>query len=160
MPTNLYGPNDNFHPDNSHVLPALIRRFHEAVETGESSVTIWGTGSPRREFLHVNDMAAASLFVLDLPRDQYLANTQSMLSHINVGSGEDISILELAKIVASVTRFDGDILTDPTKPDGTPRKLMDVSRLAAMGWRSSIGLEEGVMSTYRWYLDNQEGFRR
>ena len=160
MPTNLYGPNDNFHPDNSHVLPALIRRFHEAVESGDKSVTIWGTGSPRREFLHVDDMAAASLFVLNLPPAQYLANTQPMLSHINVGSGEDISILELAKLVAGVVGFHGDILTDPTKPDGTPRKLMDVSRLAALGWRSSIGLEEGVMSTYQWYLDNQENFRR
>ncbi|MFP4043052.1 MAG: GDP-L-fucose synthase family protein [Rhodosalinus sp.] len=154
MPTNLYGPGDNFHPQNSHVLPALIRRFHEASECGAEAVTIWGTGAPRREFLHVDDMAEASLFVLDLPKSVYDANTAPMLSHINVGTGEDISILDLARLVAEVTGFEGGIETDPTKPDGTPRKLMDVSRLAAMGWRAKIGLREGVTATYRWYLDN------
>ncbi|MFP4303847.1 GDP-L-fucose synthase family protein, partial [Rhodosalinus sp.] len=154
MPTNLYGPGDNFHPQNSHVLPALIRRFHEASECGAEAVTIWGTGTPRREFLHVDDMAEASLFVLDLPKSVYDANTAPMLSHINVGTGEDISILDLARLVAEVTGFEGGIETDPTKPDGTPRKLMDVSRLAAMGWRAKIGLREGVTATYRWYLDN------
>ena len=154
MPTNLYGPGDNFHPENSHVLPALIRRFHEAAEAGAERVTIWGTGTPRREFLHVDDMAEASLFVLDLDRATYDANTERMLSHINVGTGEDISILELAQLVAEVTGFTGRIETDPTRPDGTPRKLMDVSRLEAMGWRAKIGLREGVAATYRWYLEN------
>ena len=159
MPTNLYGPGDNFHPDNSHVLPALIRRFHEAAEQGADEVTIWGTGTPRREFLHVEDMAAASLFVLDLPVEIYLANTEPMLSHINIGSGSDISILELAKLVAKITGFEGRIETDPSKPDGTMRKLMDVSRLADMGWTATIGLDEGIAGTYRWYLDNREAVR-
>jgi GDP-L-fucose synthase len=151
MPTNLYGPGDNFHPENSHVLPALIRRFHEAVQAGTEEVTIWGSGTPRREFLHVDDMAEASLFVLDQPRDAYEANTQPMLSHINVGSGTDISILELARMVAEVTGFQGRITTDPSKPDGTMRKLMDVSRLASMGWRARIDLRAGVAETYAWY---------
>jgi len=155
MPTNLYGPGDNFHPENSHVLPALIRRFHEAAQTGAESVTVWGTGKPRREFLHVDDMAAASLFVLDLPKDVYEANTQPMLSHINVGTGSDVSILELAGMVAEVTGFKGRINTDPSKPDGTMRKLMDVSRLTNMGWQASIDLREGIAETYRWYLENQ-----
>ncbi|MBK1634117.1 GDP-L-fucose synthase [Rhodovulum adriaticum] len=159
MPTNLYGPGDNFHPENSHVLPALIRRFHEAAQAGASEVTIWGTGTPRREFLHVDDMAEASLFVLDLPHDTYEANTQPMLSHINVGTGQDISILELAQIVAEVTGFTGRIGTDPTKPDGTARKLMNVDRLAAMGWRARIGLREGIEGAYRWFLDNRENLR-
>jgi GDPmannose 4,6-dehydratase/GDP-L-fucose synthase len=154
MPTNLYGPGDNFHPENSHVLPALIRRFHEAAQTGQASVTIWGTGTPRREFLHVDDMAEASLFVLDLPRAAYEANTRPMLSHINVGSGTDVSIAELAQMVAAVTGFRGRLEFDPTKPDGAPRKLMDVSRLAAMGWRARIGLEHGIADAYRWYLQN------
>lgn len=159
MPTNLYGPGDNFHPENSHVLPALIRRFHDAAQEGRNKVVIWGTGTPRREFLHVDDMAAASLFVLNLPRDQYEANTQPMLSHINVGSGEDISILELAQVVARVTGFEGEIATDPSKPDGTMRKLMDVSRLTGIGWRPTIGLEQGIKQTYRWYLENVETAR-
>lgn len=159
MPTNLYGPGDNFHPENSHVLPALIRRFHEATQEGRDEIVIWGTGAPRREFLHVDDMAAASLFVLDLPREQYEANTQPMLSHINVGCGEDISILELAQLVARVTGFEGEITTDPSKPDGTMRKLMDVSRLKDMGWAPRIGLERGVEETYRWFLENVETAR-
>lgn len=159
MPTNLYGPGDNFHPENSHVLPAFIRRFHEAVLGGRDKVVVWGTGTPRREFLHVDDMAAASLFVLDMPRAQYEANTQPMLSHINVGYGDDISILELAQVVARVTGFQGDIATDPSKPDGTMRKLMDVSRLSGMGWRPTIGLEQGVEETYRWFLENFETAR-
>lgn len=154
MPTNLYGPGDNFHPENSHVLPALIRRFHEAAQSGADSVTIWGSGTPRREFLHVDDMAEASLFVLDLPRETYDANTHPMLSHINVGTGSDVSILELAQMVAHVTGFQGRIETDPTKPDGTMRKLMDVSRLAAMGWRAQIRLEDGVAETYEWFQSN------
>ncbi len=156
MPTNLYGPGDNFHPENSHVLPALIRRFHEARERGDAAVTIWGTGTPRREFLHVDDMAAASLFVLDLPKDVYAANTDPMLSHINVGTGTDVSIMELAQMVAEVTGFRGRIDNDPSKPDGTARKLMDVGRLAAMGWRARIGLREGIEDAYRWYLENLE----
>jgi nucleoside-diphosphate-sugar epimerase len=159
MPTNLYGPGDNFHPQNSHVLPALIRRFHEAARDGLDEVVIWGTGTPRREFLHVDDMAAASLFVLDLPKDVYDANTEPMLSHINVGCGTDISILELAGKVAAITGFTGRITTDPDKPDGTPRKLMDVSRLKAMGWQSTISLDDGLRSTYAWFLDHQSDLR-
>jgi len=159
MPTNLYGPGDNFHPENSHVLPALIRRFHEAAQSGTDSVTIWGSGTPRREFLHVDDMAEASLFVLDLPREDYDANTAPMLSHINVGTGSDVSILELAQMVAHVTGFQGRIETDPTKPDGTMRKLMDVSRLAAMGWQARVGLEDGVAQTFDWFRENIEKAR-
>ncbi|WP_170394823.1 GDP-L-fucose synthase [Ruegeria arenilitoris] len=153
MPTNLYGPGDNFHPENSHVLPALIRRFHEAQRDGLDEVVIWGTGKPRREFLHVDDMAEASLFVLDLPRDVYEANTQPMLSHINVGCGEDISIAELAALVAKTTGYTGRITQDVNKPDGTMRKLMDVSRLADMGWRARVELEDGIRETYAWFLD-------
>ena len=160
MPTNLYGPGDNFHPENSHVLPALLRRFHEAVQSGATEVIIWGSGTPRREFLHVDDMASASLFVLDLSKSDYDANTEPMLSHINVGTGIDISILELAQKVADVTGFNGRIVTDPTKPDGTVRKLMDVSRLTQMGWSAKIGLEQGIVETYQWFLDNYETFRR
>ena len=159
MPTNLYGPGDNFHPENSHVLPALIRRFHEAKEANLDSVTIWGSGNPRREFLHVDDMASASLFVLDLPKEIYEANTEPMLSHINVGCGSDVSILELAQKVAEVTGFEGQIDTDPSKPDGTMRKLMDVSRLDAMGWKASIELDRGIRETYDWFLSNQDNFR-
>jgi nucleoside-diphosphate-sugar epimerase len=160
MPTNLYGPGDNFHPENSHVLPALIRRFHEAAQEGRAEVTIWGSGKPRREFLHVDDMAEASLFVLDLPKEVYAANTQAMLSHINVGSGTDVSILELAQMVAEVTGFQGKITTDPSKPDGTMRKLMDVSRLADMGWRARIDLRDGIEDAYRWYLAQAPGTLR
>lgn len=160
MPTNLYGPGDNFHPENSHVLPALIRRIHEAAQAGTDEVVIWGSGTPRREFLHVDDMAAASLFVLDLRKADYEANTQPMLSHINVGSGTDISILELAQKVAGITGYKGRIVTDPSKPDGTPRKLMDVSRLTQMGWSAQIGLDQGLAETYQWFLANSETFRR
>lgn len=159
MPTNLYGPGDNFHPQNSHVLPALIRRFHEAAEAGLDEVTIWGSGKPMREFLHVDDMAEASLFVLDLPQEVYAAHTQPMLSHINVGSGTDVTILELAQKVAAVTGYAGRISTDPTKPDGTLRKLMDVSRLAGMGWSAKIGLDQGIAETYAWFLSNQDRYR-
>ena len=154
MPTNLYGPGDNFHPDNSHVMPALIRRFHEAVRDGVDDVVIWGSGAPRREFLHVNDMAAASLFVLNLSKDTYNENTEPMLSHINVGTGTDVSILELAQLVAKITGYSGKISTDPSKPDGTMRKLMDVGRLDKMGWRADIGLEQGLADTYKWYVAN------
>ncbi|SNT35755.1 GDP-L-fucose synthase [Antarctobacter heliothermus] len=160
MPTNLYGPGDNFHPENSHVMPALIRRFHEAAQEGKDEVVIWGSGKPRREFLHVDDMAAASLFVMDLGRTTYDSNTQPQLSHINVGSGVDVSILELAQMVAEVTGYKGKIELDRTKPDGTMRKLMDVSRLADMGWKASIDLENGVRETYQWFLEHQDSFRR
>ena len=159
MPTNLYGPGDNFHPENSHVLPALIRRFHEAVLEGRDEVVIWGTGTPRREFLHVEDMAEASLFILDLDQASYAANTEPMLSHINVGYGDDVSIAELAALVAKVTKFNGRIGFDPTKPDGTARKLMDVSRLADMGWKARIPLEHGIRTTYQWFLDNHAALR-
>lgn len=159
MPTNLYGPGDNFHPENSHVLPALIRRFQEATEEGRDEVVIWGSGTPRREFLHVDDMAEASLFVLDLPAEVYAANTQPMLSHINVGTGTDVSILELAQMVAEVTNYTGKISTDPSKPDGTPSKLMDVDRLGRMGWRARIGLRDGIMDAHSWYMANRNTAR-
>ena len=136
MPTNLYGPGDNFHPKNSHVMPALLRRFHEATQQNSDDVVIWGSGTPRREFLHVDDMAAASLYVLGLTKEKYDAQTSPMLSHINVGTGYDIAILELAQLIARATGFKGKINTDPSKPDGTPRKLMDVSRLTMMGWQA------------------------
>ncbi len=152
MPTNLYGPGDNFHPQNSHVLPALIRRFHEATRDGATEVVIWGSGKPMREFLHVDDMAEASLFVLDLPRDAYAAQTHPMQSHINVGTGRDISIAALAQMVAEVTGFKGRLVFDTSKPDGTMRKLMDVSRLADMGWRARIDLKDGLRETYDWFL--------
>jgi GDP-L-fucose synthase len=159
MPTNLYGPNDNFHPENSHVIPALLRRFHEAVQDGADQVVIWGSGSPMREFLHVDDMAAASVHVMELDDASYRANTQPMLSHINVGTGRDCTIRELAETVARVTGFDGRLVFDADKPDGTPRKLLDVSRLKTLGWEAQIGLEEGLRDAYQWFLDHQERFR-
>ena len=141
-------------------MPALIRRFHEAVRDGVDDVVIWGSGTPRREFLHVDDMAAASLFVLDLSKDIYNENTEPMLSHINVGTGTDVSILELAQLVAKITGYSGKISTDPSKPDGTMRKLMDVGRLDGMGWRAGINLEQGLADTYKWYLANMQSARR
>lgn len=155
MPTNLYGPGDNFHPQHSHVLPALIRRFHEAAQQGLESVTVWGTGKPYREFLHVDDMAEASLFVLDLPLDAYNANTQPMLSHINIGTGVDHTIAEIARMVADVTGFKGEILFDATKPDGTMRKLTNVDRLANMGWRAQVGLADGLKDTFEWFRTSE-----
>ncbi len=152
MPTNLYGPGDNFHPENSHVLPALIRRFHEAAQRGDARVTVWGSGKPMREFLHVDDMAEASLFVLDLDDETYQRETEPMLSHINVGSGTDVTIRELAETVARVTGFEGTLDFDASKPDGTPRKLMDVSRLARLGWTATIPLGQGIEETYAWFL--------
>jgi GDP-L-fucose synthase len=160
MPTNLYGPHDNFHPDNSHVIPALLRRFHEAVQRGDDEVVIWGSGTPMREFLHVDDMAAASVHVMNLDTDTYCAHTQPMLSHINVGTGVDCTIRELAETVARVTGFGGRLVFDASKPDGTPRKLMDVSRLAALGWRASISLEDGLRDAYGWFLGNQDVYRQ
>ena len=144
MPTNLYGPGDNYHPENSHVIPALLRRFHEAVQRGDREVVIWGSGAPRREFLHVDDMAAASVHVMELDEAVLRDHTRPMLSHINVGTGEDCTIRELAETVARVTGFTGRLVFDTDKPDGAPRKLLDVSRLAALGWRPQIGLEEGL----------------
>lgn len=159
MPTNLYGPGDNFHETNSHVLPALLRRFHEARQAGSEEVVIWGTGTPKREFLHVDDMAAACVFLLNLSKDIYAANTEPMLSHINVGTGSDVSIADLAQAIARVTSFEGRISFDATKPDGTPRKLLDVSRLTNMGWTAGVSLEEGIRQTYDWYLANQGSLR-
>lgn len=160
MPTNLYGPGDNFHTENSHVLPALMRRFHEATLGGAKEVAIWGTGTPKREFLHVDDMAEASVFVMNLDRAIYEANTETMLSHINVGTGTDVAISELAEMIADVTGFQGSVTYDASKPDGTPRKLMNVSRLDAMGWRARIGLRDGIAQTYKWYLDNLSAIRQ
>jgi GDP-L-fucose synthase len=160
MPTNLYGPGDNFHETNSHVLPALLRRFHEAKRGGAEEVVIWGTGTPKREFLHVDDMATACVFLLNLPKDIYAANTQPMLSHINVGTGCDVSIADLALTIAHVTGFDGRISFDTTKPDGAPRKLLDVSRLTNMGWTASVPLEEGIRQTNGWYMQNHDLLRK
>ncbi|MGB2255272.1 MAG: GDP-L-fucose synthase [Spongiibacter marinus] len=160
MPTNLYGENDNFHPENSHVIPAMMRRFHEATQNGADSVVVWGTGKPMREFLHVDDMASASVFVMNLDRETYKNNTREMLSHINVGTGIDCTIAELASTLANVIGFKGEIVFDTTKPDGTPRKLMDVSRLKAMGWEAKTSLQEGLAETYQWFLANQDRFRR
>jgi GDP-L-fucose synthase len=154
MPTNLYGQNDNFHPENSHVIPALMRRFHEAKIRGDDEVVVWGSGSPMREFLHVDDMAAASLFVLELDPDIYQANTLPMLSHINVGTGTDITIRQLAETMAEVVGFTGRLTFDASKPDGAPRKLIDVSRLSAMGWRYQIELKAGLAKTYAWFVQS------
>jgi GDP-L-fucose synthase len=159
MPTNLYGPGDNFHPTNSHVMPAMMRRFHQAVKDSHDEVVVWGTGEPRREFLHVDDMAEASLFVLAVDRAVYEANTEPMLSHINVGTGTDVSISELADILADVIGFSGRIVFDTSKPDGTPRKLLDVTRLSAMGWRAKTELRNGIEETYRWFLSTQDPLR-
>lgn len=159
MPTNLYGPNDNFHTENSHVIPALLRRFHEAVENKEEEMIIWGSGKPKREFLHVDDMASACVHVMELEKKTYQSYTQPMLSHINVGTGKDCSIKELAELMAKVTGFEGTLVFDTSKPDGTPRKLLDVSRLSALGWQFSIELEKGLQDTYQWFLDNQQKVR-
>ena len=159
MPTNLYGPHDNFHPSNSHVIPALIRRFHEAKLAAAPEVVVWGSGTPMREFLYVDDMAAASIHVMELADEIYQANTQPMLSHINVGTGVDCTIRELAETVARVVGFAGEVVFDATKPDGTPRKLLDVSRLQALGWQYSVSLEEGLQQAYAWFLANQARFR-
>lgn len=159
MPTNLYGPHDNFHPSNSHVIPALIRRFHEAKLANAAEVVVWGSGTPMREFLYVDDMAAASIHVMELDSATYQANTQPMLSHINVGTGVDCTIRELAETVARVVGFTGSVAFDATKPDGTPRKLLDVSRLKALGWQYSVSLEAGLEQAYAWFLANQARFR-
>lgn len=159
MPTNLYGINDNFHPENSHVIPALMRRFHEAKESGAPEVIVWGTGTPMREFLYVDDMAAASVHVMELDEAIYQQNTQPMLSHINVGTGVDCSIREMAETMASVVGYQGKIVFDATKPDGTPRKLMDVTRLKNLGWQYQYNLHEGLSLTYKWFIENINSFR-
>jgi nucleoside-diphosphate-sugar epimerase len=154
MPTNLYGINDNFHPENSHVIPALMRRFHEAKVNNDAEVKVWGTGKAMREFLYVDDMAQASLFVLELDEKNYKSNTKPMLSHINVGTGKDVTIKELAETIKEVVGFNGKLSFDATRPDGAPRKLIDVSRLSNMGWNYTINLKEGLEKTYEWYLNN------
>ncbi len=159
MPTNLYGPHDNFHPDNSHVIPALLRRFHEAVQRGDKEVVIWGSGKAMREFLHVDDMAAASVHVMELDQAAYQEATQPMLSHINVGTGVDCTIRTLAETIASVTGFRGRLTFDSNKPDGAPRKLMDVARLKSLGWEARITLEDGLRNAYGWYVANVEQVR-
>jgi GDP-L-fucose synthase len=159
MPTNLYGPNDNFHAENSHVVPPLLRRFHEAVVSGAREVVIWGSGRPMREFLHVDDMASASVHVLELDDDTYRANTKPRVSHINVGTGRDCTIRELAETIARVTAFSGRIAFDTSKPDGAPRKLMDVARLTGLGWQATIGLEDGLRDAYAWFLQHHAAAR-
>jgi GDP-L-fucose synthase len=159
MPTNLYGPGDNFHPENSHVIPALMRRIHEAKLAGAAEVLIWGSGTPCREFLHVDDMAAASVAVMNLPAETLADHTEPMLSHINVGTGVDCTIRELAETLCIVVGYQGSLAFDSSKPDGAPRKLLDVSRLKKLGWNAEIGLEEGLAETYRWFIDNAEILR-
>ena len=155
MPTNLYGPGDNYHPENSHVIPALIRRFHEAKVTGAPEVTIWGTGTPKREFLYVDDMAAASVHVMNLPKVVYDANTSQMLSHMNVGFGEDVSIAELAHRVGEAVGYGGKIVFDTSKPDGTPRKLLNSDKLLGTGWRPKIDLRHGLALAYQDFLQHE-----
>lgn len=160
MPTNLYGAHDNFHPENSHVIPALLRRFHEAKVNGDKKVVAWGSGKPMREFLYVDDMADASIHVMNLDRAVYDENTEPMLSHINVGTGVDCTIRELVETVAKVVGYEGEIQFDTTKPDGAPRKLMDVDRLKSLGWEYSVNLEVGLQRAYQWFLTNQSSFRK
>lgn len=159
MPTNLYGPGDNFHPENSHVLPGLLRKFHEAKINQSEYVEVWGSGKPRREFLHVDDMASACLYIMNLNEKTYKANTKPMLSHVNIGTGKDCTIRELAETIAKVTGFKGEIRFDPSKPDGTPRKLLDISRLNALGWEATISLEDGIRQTYQWFLEHRDEIR-
>lgn len=161
MPTNLYGPGDNFHPENSHVLPALIRRFHEAKAAGSPEVTVWGTGKPRREFLFVDDMADGSIFIMNL--DDAVLDAR-LLNHpqpcfVNLGSGVDVTIRELAEIAMEVVGYRGRLVFDPARPDGTPRKLLDVSLMQSLGWRASVGLRDGIVKTYQWFLENQATIR-
>ena len=160
MPTNLYGVGDNYHPENSHVIPALIRRFHEAKVNGFPEVMIWGSGAPMREFLYVDDMAAASVYVMNLDKAVYDVHTEPMLSHINVGYGSDVTIKELAETVSKVVGYQGSIGFDTTKPDGTLKKLMDSSRLNGLGWQAKVGLREGLVKAYQDFLDNNEVLRK
>ncbi len=159
MPTNLYGPGDNFHPTDSHVLPALLRRFDEAKRAGDDEVVIWGSGTPRREFLHVDDMAAASVHVMNLDHERYAAVTEPMSSHLNVGTGSDCSIRELAELLSEAVGFTGHLRFDTSRPDGTARKLLDVSRLTSLGWTAQIGLADGVRHTYDWFLSKGADYR-
>lgn len=159
MPTNLYGQNDNFHPENSHVIPALMRRFHEAKLTQAPKVVVWGSGKPMREFLHVDDMAAASIFVMNLNNETYQRETEPMQSHINVGTGVDCTIAELAQTIAEVTGYEGKVEFDSSKPDGTMRKLMSADKLAKLGWRYQIDLKQGLDQTYKWFLENEDNYR-
>lgn len=159
MPTNLYGENDNFHPNNSHVIPAMMRRFHNAKVAGDAQVIVWGSGKPMREFLYVDDMAQASIHVMNLTPDVYKQATQERMSHINVGTGIDCTIAELAQSMKTVVGFEGDLTFDATKPDGAPRKLLDVSRLHGLGWQSKISLEQGLNKTYDWFLKNETELR-
>ena len=159
MPTNLFGPGDNFHPDFSHVLPSLIRKFHEAVSKQDDSVILWGSGNLKREFLHVDDLASAVSFILELSKSKLEQFISPMDSHINIGTGKDISIEELAQQISKVTRFEGEIFFDHSMPDGTPRKLLDVSTINEMGWSHSISLFDGIKSTYDWYLENISNLR-
>jgi GDP-L-fucose synthase len=156
MPTNLYGINDNFHPENSHVIPALMQRFHQAKINNEEEVVVWGTGNAMREFLYVDDMAQASLFVLELDKETYKANTQPMLSHINIGTGKDVTIREMAQTMKEVIGFKGKLTFDITRPDGAPRKLIDVTKLKNMGWNYTVNLTEGLNKTYTWYKKNDK----
>jgi GDP-L-fucose synthase len=159
MPTNLYGENDNFHSENSHVIPALIRRFHEAKLNNDLVVTAWGSGEPMREFLHVDDMAEASIFVMNLDNDIYQQEISPMLSHINIGAGIDCTIRELVETVAKVVGYQGEIVFDTSKPDGSPKKLMDVSRLAKLGWKAKTNLEQGLNMTYQWFIARKDNYR-
>ncbi len=159
MPTNLYGPGDNFHSENSHVIPALIRRFHEAKITEKKQVVIWGSGKARREFLHVDDMASACLHVMELSDSDYAKQTEPMLSHINVGTGDDLQIGELAKIIREVVAYQGELVFDPSKPDGAPRKLLDTARLRGLGWQAQTSLRDGLEKTYAWFLKHQDDYR-
>jgi len=160
MPTNLYGPGDNYHGQNSHVIPAMLRRFHEAKVSGQSSVTIWGTGTPRREFLFVDDMARATVFLMNLPVDKFRSVNTPPAVHINAGTGTDVTIMELAQEIARATGFTGTIVCDPSKPDGTPRKLMDSSRINTLGWKPAVSLREGLELTYADFLSNLSHYTR
>jgi GDP-L-fucose synthase len=153
MPTNLYGINDNFHPENSHVIPALMQRFHQAKVNNDTEVVVWGTGNAMREFLYVDDMAQASLFVLELDEKTYKINTQPMLSHINIGTGKDVTIREMAETMKQIVGYEGKLTFDATKPDGAPRKLINITRLKRMGWEYGVDLKEGLVETYKWYSD-------
>ena len=160
MPTNLYGPKDNFHPKNSHVLPALLDRFHRAKMKKSKSMHVWGSGNALREFMHVDDLAAACIHVMQIEKDLFWKNLNPRLSHINIGTGEDHTIRELADLIKNIVNYEGDVLFDTTKPDGTPRKLLDNGLIKRLGWKSKISLEEGIKSTYEWYKENFDSLRK
>jgi GDP-L-fucose synthase len=159
MPTNLYGPNDNFHPTNSHVIPALITKFYTAVEANNSEVVIWGTGSPRREFLHVDDLARACIYTMQIPKESFVSSLENDMPHINIGSGDEVSIRELVEMLAEISGFSGNIIYDSSKLDGAPRKLLNSSKINKLGWRPEISLSLGLKNTYEWFLSNQNTFR-